>query len=403
MNVLAEILQWSESRPIWQRDALRRLVSKGELSDSDIEELTELAKARHGLSPPQAPESLQARHLPSSDPSATPVLVSALEHLSGVNALVAGQSLEFGAGLTVVFGANAAGKSGYTRILKHACRARGTKAVLGNVLTESAPLRPQAQIRYRVGEEEHSFRWSDGTEGPPALGRVSVFDRYCAAVYLSRKTDVAFRPFGLDLFDALARTCTRVKQRLEGERRQLASASVPLPRVPEETEVYGLLSNISSLTDIDRLRQLATWTAEDEARLGTLRSQLAELQGEDPVRAASALSLRASRLRRLAQDLRVATDTLAQEKIDALLAAHDSMRDAQRDAETLRRETLAAGLLPGTGTTDWKALWNAAEVFSRRMAYVWASPDFPDTFGSPIMGSEVKHGVTTAVQSRVQD
>ena len=30
-------------------------------------------------------------------------------------------------------------------------------------------------------------------------------------------------------------------------------------------------------------------------------------------------------------------------------------------------------------------------------------PDFPDTFGSPIMGSEVKHGVTTAVQSRVQD
>ena len=34
---------------------------------------------------------------------------------------------------------------------------------------------------------------------------------------------------------------------------------------------------------------------------------------------------------------------------------------------------------------------------------VWASPDFPDTFGSPIMGSEVKHGVTTAVQSRVQD
>ena len=34
---------------------------------------------------------------------------------------------------------------------------------------------------------------------------------------------------------------------------------------------------------------------------------------------------------------------------------------------------------------------------------MWASPDFPDTFGSPIMGSEVKHGVTTAVQSRVQD
>ena len=39
----------------------------------------------------------------------------------------------------------------------------------------------------------------------------------------------------------------------------------------------------------------------------------------------------------------------------------------------------------------------------RSAGFDWASPDFPDTFGSPIMGSEVKHGVTTAVQSRVQD
>ena len=36
MNVLKEILEWSQGRPMWQRDALRRLVLNGELSDEDI-------------------------------------------------------------------------------------------------------------------------------------------------------------------------------------------------------------------------------------------------------------------------------------------------------------------------------------------------------------------------------
>ncbi len=36
MTVLQELLEWSQDRPTWQRDALRRLVLHGELSDDDI-------------------------------------------------------------------------------------------------------------------------------------------------------------------------------------------------------------------------------------------------------------------------------------------------------------------------------------------------------------------------------
>ena len=59
------------------------------------------------------------------------------------------------------------------------------------------------------------------------------------------------------------------------------------------------------------------------------------------------------------------------------------------------REALASFIRTGT------CRWIGSVV--AQSARNWASPDFPDTFGSPIMGSEVKHGVTTAVQSRVQD
>ena len=49
-----------------------------------------------------------------------------------MNALAENQTLKFAAGLTVVYGDNGAGKTGYIRILKQACRARGREQILGN-------------------------------------------------------------------------------------------------------------------------------------------------------------------------------------------------------------------------------------------------------------------------------
>ena len=45
-----------------------------------------------------------------------------------VNALAENQELPFSPqGMTIIYGNNGAGKSGYVKILKAACRARGTK------------------------------------------------------------------------------------------------------------------------------------------------------------------------------------------------------------------------------------------------------------------------------------
>ncbi len=42
MTVLEELLEWSQDRPAWQRDALRRLVLNGDLSDDDISTLADI-------------------------------------------------------------------------------------------------------------------------------------------------------------------------------------------------------------------------------------------------------------------------------------------------------------------------------------------------------------------------
>ena len=74
MTVLYEIFKWSRTRPVWQRDALRRLVQKGELSVEDIKSLVEICKATHGLAKKQKVVPLAQDHIPEIPTSNLPRL-----------------------------------------------------------------------------------------------------------------------------------------------------------------------------------------------------------------------------------------------------------------------------------------------------------------------------------------
>ena len=297
MNVLQEILEWSQGRPIWQRDALRRLVLNGELSDEDICSLTEICKSAHGLAEQQETDPLAKEHVPDRTAGAVPVSLVSIFHHRGVNALAEDQTLNFASGLTVVYGDNGAGKTGYIRILKSACRARGQEHILGNVVSGTSPLAPVVAIKYKVGTEPEPREWA-GTGEDEFVSRVSVFDTQCAAVYLTEKTDVAFRPFGLDLFDNLVKACKAVRAKLEGEQRALASNALTVvqAQIPEGTAVAKFLANISSLTKPDAVQALARLSAEEEAQLALLEKSLLDLQANDPEKLIRQLTLRAGRV-----------------------------------------------------------------------------------------------------------
>ena len=225
INIFAEILQWSTIQPLWQRDALRRLFTVGTLTSTDLDALTEICKSAHGLAPASKKAvPVSAQHLPVGGPAAAnAVSLIDLTHHTGVNALAPEQTVSFGPNLTIVYGENATGKSGYTRILKRACRSRFVEDVLGNVLGIGAPLKAKATIRINEGGTETPISWSPDAAPSPSLAQISVFDSHCVPVYLKDKTDVAFRRFGLDLFDRLASACAEVKKRLDAELQHLAT------------------------------------------------------------------------------------------------------------------------------------------------------------------------------------
>ncbi len=375
MPVLTEILDWSEGRPKWQRDALRRLMLNDVLSENDILALTEICKSIYGLAPEQEIIPLSKDHIPDNSASQDGVTLGSIFHHRGVNALAEGQTLNFSAGLTVVYGDNGAGKTGYIRILKSACRARGQESILGNVVSGSTPHTPSVSIKYKIGDESDDREWT-GDEESSLISRVSVFDTQSASVYLTEKTDVAFRPFGLDLFDRLVRACKAVKKNLENEQRTLYTSEIQslLTTVPEGTAAASFISNITSLTKPESVEAISILNDEEKTRLELLEKSLKDLQTNDPQKLSQQLSLKAGRIRNLVKHLQLVESALSEDSVSDIFNVRKNGRSKSEEAKRLREATFPENLIEGTGSDQWKTLWEAAKHFSDELAY----PD--DTF-----------------------
>ncbi len=370
MNVLQEILAWSQDRPMWQRDALRRIVQSMELSELDVTELTMICKGAKGLAEPQNVIVLSSDHLPQQSISSDPVSLVSIFHERGVNALAENQTLNFSSRLTVVYGDNGAGKTGYIRILKEACRARGKETVLGNVTSGQLPLTPIVTIKYKAGSMASTLNWPT-TVGEKWMARVSVFDSQSAAVYLTEKTDVAFRPFGLDLFDKLVKACKAVRIRLEAEQRALTSSMIStlIAIVPEGTRVAKFLANVTSLTSPEDVHSLATLTSEDDERIKFLEKSIADLHAADTRKLVQQLTLRSGRMKALVQHLKAVDSALSSARVDRILQIRSTGMIKADQAKRLHGLAFPAGVLPGTGSDTWKNLWESARVFSTGLAY----------------------------------
>ena len=204
-GVYEEILEWSTKLPTWQRDALRRLAD-GTLTSTDIDELLQLCLSQVGLSVPGleavTAQPLLRKHLPIAGPSDADVVLNSVHSVQHVNRLDPHATLPFAsAGLTIIYGDNASGKSGYVRILKKTCRARHSADPIHPDIFSDPPDEPAAAIiTFTEGTlQAKPYNWKDipHSQPPSPLSRISVFDAKCGALYISEYNDVAYRPFGL--------------------------------------------------------------------------------------------------------------------------------------------------------------------------------------------------------------
>lgn len=369
MTILQEIHAWSKGLPAWQQDAIARIYANRELSTADIEDLYALAKAEAGIEDPQkrVPKALDdAQVATPADPTRL-VRLLAIKDLSNVNALAAGGSLPVAeTGLTVIYGENGAGKSGYSRILKHACRARDQReAILPDAKIDPAKAgTPSAKFEVAIDGAKADLTWTFGTPAPEPLSEISIFDTHCARAYIDNHGDFAYRPYGLDILESLVALCGKLRGMAAQEKAANAPSNAAyIALAKDQTATGRVLLAIPGATKANDIEALATLTEADCERLDLLNKTLAEA---DPKQKARALRQRSGRLLELRGRIDLAALLINDVTLAALRDLIEKSRAAKAAADLAASDFKAVpGQLAGTGGEEWKALFEVARTFAK--------------------------------------
>ena len=261
-SALHELLAWSDARPEWVRDALRRIIVKGGIDEADLKELERTCRAKHKADTSNDPavvvEPITKAHLPPAPGAAESVSLVSIGELKHVNRLPSDQVIPFGQGdgLTVIYGDNGSGKSGYARVIKKACRARGAPPIIrADAFVPASAVKASAAIVFQVAGTNVPVTWIDGVSADPRLANIFVFDSFSAGHYVNDDSPAAFTPYGLDVLPVLSKTCDAIRDRIQQEINKTNTAIVTVAanwKYDAATDVGKLVSKLSAASkDVD--------------------------------------------------------------------------------------------------------------------------------------------------------
>lgn len=376
-HAVLELLEWIKNRPAWHADALIR-ASKGPLSPTDILELTDKCILESQASSPQK-RSVSAEELSVTTSTAPPVTLTQISNAQNVNRLAANQALQFAPiGLTVIYGANGTGKSGYTRLLRQVCQVRGLPGqVLPDIYSQGQGI-PKASISWSSGDSEETCEWTDGSTAAADLKSVSVFDSKAADRHIQDGAQAAYTPEALRLLESLGSSLRQVEDELQ--RRIVAKELniTPVTFLHEGSELTELMSALGQDGTDALIRKAAVLTPEEVQRLAELTKSLDDASQTDPFVRIASLKRLTAEVEELVENLEGLSLCLDETQI---VASRDKAKDVADKAKVAEASAaLLAGMeMPDLGSAGWKQLWDAARAYSRSSAY--PEHDFPHVNG----------------------
>ena len=363
-----DIKDWLRSQEYWLQKAACIILANNNLSDDTLAEIVRALK-----SPPESPDALEFPNIGSVDQGTNTLELNAIGPIHGIDALNPRSPLSFGSHqLSVVYGRNGSGKSGYTRILKKASGKAGAANLKSDVYAPT-PDRQECTFKYKLNDGEKEVTWLANDSAIEDLKALDLFDTAAGEIYLKNETELSYTPPELALLEQLVETCKRVEAELKEEAARLTSK---LPKLPDDIKSTTAAIAYTSLQPTTDVNELCNWGDAHEVRLTALKKRL---ETKDPVVDAKRLRTCKKQCDSLIESVQSATRLLSEEAYQQFIEKLTESNKARTAANESVKALSEHSHLDGIGTATWKALWQAAKDFSSQKAYPeWEYPNTSD-------------------------
>lgn len=360
------LASWGNEKDEWVRSVVGNVIQGGvALTEAQIEGAYELFRQEKGLEERTAPIVEPLAVDTTVDETAPTLTITKLSEVQGVNALVPGGVIEPHAGLTIIYGENGTGKTGYARIFKALAQSRTDEEVLGDVnasSTESA----SAKLNYTLGGTELELAWN-GDHGVAPFTRMSIFDNPSVSYHVDGDLDYVYVPAALALFNHVSAAIRGVQDQINERIGALSgSTSGLLDRFPRESSVYSDIETLGAATNLETLREKVDPDPNVEDRIQTLRRTVAALESDN---LRTQIQARQRETRILTQGTEVAANLRAFDtaRYNELLGRRAQLSS---DHETFRSELFAAASLPAEPEETWQDFIVAGDVYRQHLVDV---------------------------------
>lgn len=358
MDLQKNITDWLKTLKGWQTELAYRILTK-KIEEADIANIVTMVKSNASFENKEFPNFVNSRNEKQ-------IKLLSIESIQNIESLAPRNSLKFDKdkNLTVIYGSNGSGKSGYTKIIKRISGKPRAEKLKSNVFNPTP--NGKCTIKYSIDGIEQEHEWIITENSLSDLKTIDVFDTTTGNGYVDEANTVAYTPICVKLFEALSRRYSVIQERLEQEKSKLTKT---LPNIPNEyvlTATAKLYNGLKKDHTEQQLANILIWNDEKENARLDIEKRLKE---KNPAKTAIEIRKQKAEIDKIISEISDAYSQINPEAVIKIKVLRDDVVVKRKISQDSVQAVANKSELQGIGSEVWKALWEAARAFSYQEAY----------------------------------
>lgn len=288
-----------------------------------------------------------------------------IHSIKNVNALKNDQIIPIGESLTLIYGENGVGKSGYIRLLNKVFKSRGDKNIIPNIYAVAAAVSPPSCVfKFIRDTTEYEIPYPEQADDSE-FNMFSVFDSSCAQAHLNQEDELRFTPNSFSFFDKFIHTLESIGSMLSTE---ISSKKIANPfnlYFEKETSTKIAITNLSANTKIAEIRKIAEISEKEKEQNDKDIKELDILKTIDVQKKADEIRKIKSLLSGLNEKISKINTQFTTEIFESLELRILNHKQNVKLSQAEGVEQFKSNDLKSIGSDEWKNFIKSAEVYSR--------------------------------------